>query len=402
MMILILLQNPFISSGVDIQDLLELLRNASSQKEANLQFKASLMGTNMTEAKRMEDEDSGFWANYAINYASFLKNVSKVELVEFTKLTGSTVSYQEYLWHVVMCGIDTDGTNAILSLLQEMGNSNATETAEDMLIITMMVRVAIYRAKGEVFYLPNDTSSEKGSTGSHLSVEHQVFFYGETMYAVYELFGHANESQLRETAMLTNNSYIKHIIALREVGIQFEVKVILDMLRRGIDQIEAEISFWWFVFEGNLAEAMQLRRKDLSMFYSVLVSKLNHLDLLNKANEGELEEIGILTGFTILKNLCKLGIVPKNNTKEYGGVEALLSSLRDAAESPHQLGIVRALIFFGKMRAEQYYVQQEGGDLDSIELYPNNHNIDLADILYQADETQFKEIGELLHLKDEV
>ena len=48
--------------------------------------------------------------------------------------------------------------------------------------------------------------------------------------------------------------------------------------------------------------------------------------------------------------------------------------------------------------AKRYYLEQEGGDPQSIG-YSDIMNVDLADVLYQADEKQLEDILELLDLK---
>ena len=235
---------------------------------------------------------------------------------------------------------------------------------------------------------------------AYLLKEHQGVFHLKAFYAVYEMFGQATQRQLTEVAEITNSTQIKHIIALREVGFQVEVDAILATLRTSVNQRQAEISLWWYMFKGDLTEAMTLKRMNLITFYSVLVSKISKMGLFDQADEDELGEIGNLTGFTILKDLDKLLILPRgNNDGKEDRIQALMSSLIDTRSHGRlQLSLARDLIKFGTFRAKRYYLEQEGGDPESIK-YWENYNLDLAEVLFHADEKQRETIFELLGLE---
>ena len=119
-----------IAGGKGIEGLLVNMRNAQNQTIAVLLFDANILGSNITEIMRLKNEDPGsYWAEYVVNYVSFLKRVTKVELEEMANLTGITVSYHEYLRQWVISGEDNNKSCGVSSLLCEMRNANGSESA---------------------------------------------------------------------------------------------------------------------------------------------------------------------------------------------------------------------------------------------------------------------------------
>ena len=394
--VIFLAQTTRISTAESYEGLLQEMRNAPNKTEAGLLFYANILGTNVTEVARLIQENPRtFLADYAINYVGFLKRVTKLELEEMGKLTGSTVSYEEYLRKWVNRGGDYDEEYWVSSLIEELRKANKRESANFLFAFTTMVRVAVYRTLSEIFYLSFDENNENVT---HLTEVQTWFFNQEVIYSVYEMFGQASDSHLMEVARITNNTQVKHIIALKEAGIKVEVQGILDTLRKSENQKEAEIAFWWYMFGGNLTEAMVLRRKNRPIFNSVMVSKIEQSGFFDQANKYELEEIGNLTGFTILKDLDTLLILPRRDIEgKHDRVQALLKSLRDA-QNGNRLVEATYLMSLSATEAKIYYTEKEGGDPESI---GDVYNVDLADVLYQAEEKQLDEILELLDWKPE-
>ena len=129
----------------------------------------------MHDIMQMINEDSSsYFINYAINYVTFLKTVSEVELKEITNLSGDSSSYREYLRRWVNEGGNHDDEYWVASLLDKMRNANRSESVSTMLTFTMMIRVGVYRARGEVLSLPLDANP---TNVTRLTAVQELYFY---------------------------------------------------------------------------------------------------------------------------------------------------------------------------------------------------------------------------------
>ena len=370
----------------DIGSLLRILRNASSKYEAELDFEAFLLRTNVTQVKQLRAEDSrGQVANYIVNFDNFLYRVPEHELQEIANLTGNPMAILEYLRKSVS-GHNLDEGMEVKYMLHDLRNEKDSLT----LALGLMAGVD---------YL-NNRNIINVSQVIHLSKVEVAEFYEDMRLILYEIFSHAPESHMLEVAEITDDSQVGHIIALRAHDIHQDMEGLLEILRTSTSHAEAKVALMWFSFGRNFAKSLQLRRKDKAKFDNEFAIKLS--DLLTEAQESDLYEIIELSGLILPGDTSLLHSIFIKNENIQENLEDLLTKMRNSASQEDAEAILSAYLGIfdiarilgtadADLQAEAWKEDQRGRLV--------RYAVNFVRLLFMAPENKIREIAALTKLQ---
>ena len=371
-----------ISTGdlrLDLRSLIETLRVAPSEYEADAALQAFVLGLNVTEAKRRRENDSrGQLYAYIFNFANILHRVTETELQEIADSTGYPKAYLGYLKNSTSEARSNGGQPDIEYLLRDL------RINKDNLRLALWLKVALDYIEDK-----NLRPDENMTVNEVINLtDAEIVAFQEVVWTItYEAFGRATQSQLIEAAEITDDPQIRHLVSLTMHDIHQDASGLLSVLRNTTYSSEVHAALVWFTFGTNFSSALQLRRRDRVKFEREYALKLS--DLLAKASEGDLNEIVELRGYNMPEDILLLQRLFVSNCDVRTKLGELITTMSNATSKDEAADIFYAYVM------DSTVTEAKRLKNDDPKGWVVDYVVNYASFLIKAPEGELKKLAEL-------